>query len=136
MSVQVKEAQLRESPSFLGKITANLKYGDRVTVIEEQLGWWKVQGSPEQAGWLHSTALTPKKIVLQAGADVSTSASGEDVVVAGKGFNQQVETTYRNAYPALGYRWIDEMEKQRATAEEVAKFLQEGALKPGTGGGQ
>jgi hypothetical protein len=73
---------------------------------------------------------------LKPDTEAKASASRDDVVYASKGFNQQVETTYRNAYPTLGYRWIDEMEKQHATPEEVAKFVQDGNLIPSIGGGQ
>ena len=34
MSIQVKKGAVRSSPSFLGKIVAQLKYGDRVAVKE------------------------------------------------------------------------------------------------------
>ena len=32
MSIQVKNGDVRSSPSFLGKIVAQLKYGDQVVV--------------------------------------------------------------------------------------------------------
>ena len=35
MSVQVKEAHVREAPSFLSEIVGRLVYGDRVRIAEE-----------------------------------------------------------------------------------------------------
>ena len=64
MSVQVKEGQLRSTPSFLGKIIANPSYGDRVEIIQDQGTWKKVAVGGLQ-GWMHATALTTKTIVLQ-----------------------------------------------------------------------
>ena len=39
MSVQVKKAEVRFTPSFLGKIIAQLSYGDRVQVLEKKDSW-------------------------------------------------------------------------------------------------
>ena len=42
MSVQVRDAPVRETPSFLGKVTATLAYADRVEVMETQGAWSKI----------------------------------------------------------------------------------------------
>lgn len=136
MSVQVKESHLRETPSYLGKILAAVQYCDQVTVEEQQTEWWRVRTGSNQSGWMHSSALSPKKIVLKAGDDnVRTGASAEEVVVASKGFNQQVEQEYRRT-KGLDFRWIDEMEKQSISPEAVAQFVREGNLNASGGGGQ
>ena len=49
-TVQVREAQLRATPSFLGKLTGACAYGTRVTVLETQGDWEKVQAPGGQAG--------------------------------------------------------------------------------------
>ena len=36
LSVQVKQGQLRSTPSFLGSVTATLAYGDKVELIEDK----------------------------------------------------------------------------------------------------
>ena len=68
MSVQLRESQLRATPSFLGKVVAKLSYGERVTVLQEKGVWKKVAiyGKNVQ-GWIHETALTSKNIALKAG---------------------------------------------------------------------
>src|SRR5512140_1579211 len=68
MSVQVKEGELRATPSYLGKIVARVSYGDRVTVLTEQGDWKKVSTAGGRSqGWMHKTALTGSKIALRAG---------------------------------------------------------------------
>ena len=42
MSVQVKKCQLRNKPSFLGKIVTNLNYADEVTIKQEDRNWYEV----------------------------------------------------------------------------------------------
>ena len=95
LSVQVKEGQLRSAPSFLGSVMAALAYGDQVELIEDK-GAWKQVAIRKLRGWMHMSALTTKKIVLQAGAaNVQTSATGSELALAGKGFNAKVEAEFK-----------------------------------------
>ncbi len=132
MSVQVKSGELRLTPSFLGKIVARLYYGDRVYVIEEKGSWQRVGLSAGAAeGWIHASALTPKKIVLQAGdKDVQTAASSDELALAGKGFNQQVESEFKAKNPNLDFAWIDKMETYVVSEKEMKQFLKNGGLSP------
>jgi hypothetical protein len=132
MSVQVKKAEVRFTPSFLGKIIAQLSYGDRVQVLEKKDSWTRIglPGSPD-SGWIHSSALTRKKIVLTAGAqDVQTAASSDELALAGKGFNQQVESEFKAKNPNLDFTWIDRMEKFVVSEKQIKQFLKEGGLSP------
>jgi Bacterial SH3 domain len=132
MSVQVKKGEIRSTPSFLGGIVARVSYGDRVNVLEEKGPWVKV-AIPERnkEGWIHSSALTVKKIVFYAGAkDVQTSASSNELALAGKGFNKQVENEFKEKNPNINYAWIDRMEKFVVSEKEIKQFLKEGKLSP------
>ncbi|MBW1860372.1 MAG: SH3 domain-containing protein [Deltaproteobacteria bacterium] len=130
MSVQVNTGVLRVTPSFLGGIVTRLSYGDRVYVLEEEESWTRVGLSwNADKGWIHSSALTPKKIVLKAGTeDVEVAASGEEIALAGKGFNQQVESEFRAENPNLDFTWIDRMEKCVVSERQMKRFLKEGGL--------
>lgn len=135
MSVAVKEGQVRSSPSFLARIVARPPYGERVSVLETGEQWVKVALKGGVQGWIHASALTPKTIVLKAGAgEVKTSATTGEIALAGKGFNKEVEETYRAKNPSLDYRWIDKMERFDVSPEEMAVFLNEGGLRPAEGG--
>ena len=69
--------------------------------------------------------------MLQAGAeDVERAATTDELALAGKGFNSQVEERYRSDHPELDFTWIDRMETFGASAEEVRRFLDEGRLRP------
>jgi hypothetical protein len=136
MSVQVKEGQLRSTPSFLGKIIANLSYGDRVGIVQGQGAWKKVAIGGVQ-GWMHATALTTKTIVLRAGAqNVRTSATGGELALAGKGFSEEVEKQYKNLNHNLDYTWVDRMEKFQVSPEQMQAFLQQGSVVSAEGGAQ
>jgi len=132
MSIQVKKGEIRSTPSFLGIIVARLSYGDRVYVREERGPWVRV-GLPgnKNEGWIHASILTSKKIVLNPGTgDVQTSASGDELALAGKGFSKQVENEFKEKNPNINYAWIDKMEKFVVSQEQVKQFLKEGELSP------
>ena len=137
MSVQVKDGKLRAAPSFLGKIVATVSYGDRVELKEEKGAWSRVGFTGGGAeGWIHTSALTRKKIILKAGAsDVSQTASSEEIALAGKGFNKQVEGEFKTKNPNLDFTWVDRMEKIVVSQEQMQRFLKEGELSP-KGGAQ
>lgn len=127
MSVSVRETPLRQSPTFLGKMVMMLNYTDRVEVLEEKAGWARVVLSGRE-GWVHLSALSSKNIVLTAGdQNVEQSASSSEVALAGKGFNAQVEAEYSQD-KGLDYTLVDQMEQVTVTAEDIAAFVQEGAL--------
>jgi uncharacterized protein YraI len=135
MSVQVRQGPVRGAPSFLGPVVANLAYGDRVSVQEKKPGWIKVSCAGG-TGWMHELALTAKKVVMSAGgANVATGASGEDLALAGKGFNSDVEAQFKAQNRDIDFGPVDRMEKRKANQEEVAAFLKEGGV-AGKGGAQ
>ena len=135
MSVQVKKCQLRNKPSFLGKIILNLNYADRVTVDQEQDDWLKV--TPENksdGGWVHVSALSSKKIVLNPGSkDVKSAASSDELALAGKGFNEQVENDFKKKNRNVDFTWINKMENIVVSQNEIQSFLKEGGLQANGG---
>lgn len=135
MSVQVKNGQIRATPSFLGKVMAPLSYGDKVQVLETKNEWMNVTGPGGQSGWVHSSALTKKKIVMESGSqDVQTGASGDELALASKGFNSDVEADFKAKNKDVDFTWVDRMEKYKVAPEEMQEFLKEGQVKPSEGG--
>jgi hypothetical protein len=138
MSVTVKQTQVRDKPSYLGKILGVLAYADRVTILDQPAGtpkgWLKVQGPDGRLqGWVNASALVKNKIALAAGSEnVQSEASSGEVVAAGKGFNSDVEAQYKKDQK-LDYTWVDKMEAFEVSPEKVSAFLTQGGL---TGGAQ
>jgi len=127
MSVVIKEAQIRSAPSFLGKIIEVVPYGRRLEILEKTKDWVEVILSGG-TGWVHESALTRKKVVLSAGEGVGeTGASSDEIALAGKGFNAQVEAQYKEELE-LDYTWVDEMEGIVVPTEEIVAFLESGYL--------
>jgi SH3-like domain-containing protein len=135
MSVQVKSGQVRATPSFLGQLVATVNYGDRLQVLEQQGDWCKVNVPGGQTGWVHSSALTKKKVVLKAGSqDAQSGASSEELALAGKGFNSQVEADFKSRNQNIDFTWVDRMEKIKVSPESMQQFIKEGGVQPTEGG--
>lgn len=135
MSVQVKATPLRDAPSFLGKAVANLAYGDRVQSLATQGAWTQVRTPSSATGWVHTSALTPKRIVLKSGSETAqTRASGDELALAGKGFNSDVESEFKRQHREIDFSVIDRMEKIRISPEKMQAFLKAGAVMPAEGG--
>ncbi len=132
MSVQVKKGTVRSTPSFLGKIIASLNYGDQVVVKEEQNSWSKIDVPGIYTdGWMHTSALSSKTILLKPGAsDVEQAATNDELTLAGRGFNQDVEDKFKSQNPRIDFTWVDRMEKMVVSQNEIQTFVKDGELYP------
>ncbi|THB70955.1 MAG: SH3 domain-containing protein [Desulfobulbaceae bacterium] len=134
MNVQVKELLIRDKPSFLGKGVRKVFYGQQLVVTSEAEDWVEVRVSGIN-GWVHRTALTSKKIILESGAKrAEVTASDDEITIAGKGFNQQIENDFRKKNGSKGFGWVDQAENYTVSSREIAQFLRDGQLAPEGGG--
>ena len=62
--------------------------------------------------------------------DAATGVSSDEVALAGKGFNEQVEAKLRKD-GTLDYTWVDRMSAFNAGADQIAKFRTQGHLPGG-----
>jgi hypothetical protein len=131
MSVQVRTGHVRAAPTFLARIVAEVSYGERLEVLAQQTAWCRVAvpGSGRQ-GWIHISALSAKPIVLRQGAAGDHGATRDELALAGKGFNRQVETAFRARNPQMDFTWVDRMEGITVTPRQSEVFLQQGQVVP------
>jgi hypothetical protein len=128
LSVQVKQGQVRSTPSFLGNVTANLAYGDKVNLIEDK-GAWKNVAIRKIKGWMHVSALTTKPITLQAGKDgVKSGATSGELSLAGKGFSAKVEAEFKSKNKNVNYSQVDKMEALLFKSSQMQTFLKQGLV--------
>lgn len=130
MSVQVRDGAVRATPTFFGKVVATAAYGDRVVLNGEQGAWKKVAlPSRGATGWMHESALTKKEIILRPGAsDVRAAASSDEIAIAGKGFNTEVEEEFKRKNRDVDFAWVDRMERVIFSEAQLLRFLREGGL--------
>jgi len=123
MTVQVTRSQIRESPSVIAPILATIVYRNKVVVYENKDGWAKVQvpGST-RFGYMFMSALTEKTISSTDAGRATSGITGSEIALAGKGFSESVEESYRKSSGA-DYSWVDAMEGYAYSPETVVGFL-------------
>jgi len=128
MYVATKTVALKSSTGFFAKTNCTLNYGDRVTVMQVSGKYVEVRSysNPSFRGWTASANLSVKQII----SGNAASASAKEVALAGKGFNQEVENSYKKK-GNLNYADVDRIEALSVKENELKRFLEEGRLSMG-----
>ena len=127
--VQVRTTALRSDPTFWSPQKTTLSYGSKVSPLSAaptDKSWLKVKSGSEE-GYVHVSAVTKRRIVLSGQPAPTGNVDQGSIVLAGKGFNNQVENKYRAAN-GLDYGAVDEVEKLGVDGAEEATFIKEGKL--------
>lgn len=133
--IGVKTGQLRATPTPFGKILATPGYGEKVEKLAVDGAWLRVLYGKSE-GWIHNSMVSAKVAGLSAGqGNVASGASSEELTLAGKGFNAQVEAEYRQKNSTLDFATIDRMEKLVVSQDQMSRFLADGGVMPEGGGG-
>lgn len=130
MSVQVKQCRLRSKPTFLGQVVTSLDYGARVEVDKEENSWVKVLPAIGSSGWVHLSALSEKHIILNPNSrEIEEAASSDEIALAGKGFNREVEEKFKQDNQNIDFTWIDRMENIVISNADIQEFINRGGLR-------
>lgn len=128
MRVQVQAGHVRSTPSFLGHVVTTVGYGQSVEIVSSQNPWCQVRTEDGRTGWMHESALTAKRVSLKSGGAVGTGASGDEMALAGKGFNKDVEAQFKATHGDVDFIWVDRMAAMKAAAADIARFVKVGGL--------
>ncbi len=128
ITVLVQQTTLRKRPQFYAPAAGTAKLGDTFDADGPDAGWYKTDG-----GYIHQSAVTAKSVKVSSGGSVGGSASADEVTLAGKGFNSQVEQSYGGKHPEANFAGVDAMEKRSASDDRVLSFMRAGALIPAGG---
>ena len=117
----IRDAVLRDSPSFQGKVVATLSSGTPIVLLHEEGKWFKVQAGEKQ-GWLPTSAICSKPMSLKMAATrIGTGPPTSEVdLVLGKSARFRAGNTNRD------YDSVDKMESFVMSPEECAIFLRTG----------
>ncbi len=131
VSIQLQSAKLRSAPRQFAPTTADLRFGDALSVKSQASGWFEVTLPDGRSGFIHQSAVTGKKIVLSERqvslADVAVDES--QVYLAGKGFNGAVEQAFETSEEQVDYQALGTMKSTLGVSEPAAlAFLEEGNL--------
>ena len=127
--IKVQSTHLKKEPIFFAQTIAVLKNGDKVEKIGAEKGWLKVRTMNNLMGWIHSSAVQTKKINLLAiNQSVRSQTSADEIALAGKGFNKQVEESFKARNKEISFVWVDRMLKIKVSTNEILAFLKKGKL--------
>ena len=128
MYVAAKTVELKSSTGFFASARGTLAYGAAVTVLQIKGKWAEVRSTAgaSVSGWTAVTNLSAKRIV----SGSASGATANEVALAGKGFNQEIENAYK-AGGTLNYADVDKTEAQKVPMQELKDFIVEGRLSLG-----
>ena len=133
--VKVQSTNLRKTPKFYGAVILALRSGDKLEKATSQPdGWLQGKTAGGAVGWIHSSAVAVQKFNLLAMGGLKTQASASEVALAGKGFNKQVEESYRAKHREANFAEVDRMLLLKVAATQLEEFLKQGRLGDWRGG--
>lgn len=126
MYVAVKSLNVKSSKGTFASTTGTLSYGTQIKV--QSVSGSKVEVTAGTlTGWVDVSSLTSKRITASV---ASTSASAKEIALAGKGFNEEIEGTYRteNANLEQAYAAIGAVESVAVGNDALKQFIVDGKL--------
>jgi len=135
-AVKVMRQYLYPTPAFYAQPLLELTLGQVLTVLEVGSSWYRVSATTSTSGWVHSTALA----AASSGSGTVGSGSGgvtsDEVTLAGRGFNSDVEARYSTDNPQLDFAKVDAMEALEITSSQLEQFLVQGGMIEGSSAGE
>ena len=126
--VIVRENAIREQCRFFAPVKAKIRYNDLLTILSKSGDWYKVRFKGV-SGCVHKSAIEEKSFKLGGGfSSQGQTPSRDEVSLAGKGFNPQVEASYKGSHPELDFRTVDAIEHFQVSSEALSEFLKDGGL--------
>jgi uncharacterized protein YgiM (DUF1202 family) len=129
------EDVIRVECKAMANIKARVKYGDPLEVISKEGDWVKVRRQ-NITGCIHKSAVTEKEVSLKglSGDQAAgkgrgyAAASAEEVALAGKGFDPQVEKAFKEKHPELNFDTVNNIEALNISEGNLHKFIKNGGL--------
>lgn len=123
--VTTRENAVRSECRFFAPVKLKVVLGDRLTVNGHKGDWFLVSAKGV-SGCIHKSAVEDR---LSSGRGAAAgSASSDEVSLAGKGFNPQVEAGYKKSNKNLNYAAVDEIGRIQVGEKSLESFVLQGGL--------
>lgn len=122
ITVLVQETALRKRAASYAPSVGTARLGQKFESSGEENGFHKTP-----SGYIHASAVTTRKSNVSSGG-VGGAATADEVTLAGKGFNAQVEKTYGANNASANFKAVDAMERRSVSESAVMEFLRSGGL--------
>lgn len=124
VTVLVQETALRKRAQSYSPSVGTARLGQKFETSGLEGGFYKTK-----SGYLHSSAVTARKVRLGSADSVGGGTSAEEITLAGKGFNAQVEKSYGDK-SAVNFSAVNAMERRTVSEAALFDFLRTGGLLP------
>ncbi len=125
--VTVKENTIRGDCRFYAPVKLRVRAGDMLTVIGKSGDWYRVSFKGV-SGCIHRGAVESRTYAVTGSGGRQGGASRDEVSLAGKGFNPEVEKSYRSSNPTLDFSAVDSLEKITVDEGQLRNFIDKGGL--------
>lgn len=127
--IVTKNNFIREYCKFYAPVKASVRYDDLLEVISTNGDWFKVRVG-EIEGCIHKSAIVRQRPIrpVLLGVDIEPT-SEDEVALAGKGFNYEVEESYKNSHPEMNFSLLDLIENYEVDENKIIEFINHGKLK-------
>lgn len=123
ITVLVQETALRKRAQSYSPSVGVARLGQKFESMGVEAGFHKTS-----SGFIHSSAVTTRKAGLSGGDGVGGSATADEVTLAGKGFNAQVEKSYGQKNGSVNFAAVNAMERRSVSEGALFEFLRAGGL--------
>ena len=126
--ISVQNQFIYPRPAFYASPVQPVDYGTLATIDDISGEWFNVTTAGGREGWIHRTAVSG---ALQSSGDVTASGevTSDEIMLAGRGFSQEIENAYSSEHPDLDFTKVDYVETMYPVSpEELLHFLLTGNL--------
>jgi hypothetical protein len=128
VKVTTRDNAVRSDCRFFAPVKLKVVLGDALTVSGYKGDWIQVSAKGVK-GCIHKSAVESRSFAAAGKGAAAGGTSADEVSLAGKGFNPQVEAGYRKSGKNLNYAAVDEISKYSVSEKSLETFVQQGGLK-------
>ncbi|MBW4057126.1 MAG: hypothetical protein HIU83_17400 [Proteobacteria bacterium] len=125
--VTTRENAVRNDCRFFAPVKFKVLLGDRLTVNGRK-GDWLLVSAKGFSGCIHKSAVEERNFATAGRGASLGRTSTDEVSLAGKGFNPQVESGYRTSGKNLNYAAVDEISHLSVSDKKLDSFIRQGGL--------
>jgi len=129
VAISVQNQSIYPMPAFYASPVESVNYGTIALIDEIEGEWYRITTSLNQAGWIHCTSVTGAIQTASSGTSATGDITSDEIMLAGRGFNQEIEDKYAGNHPELNFILVDNMETSwTVSPEQLYQFLISGNL--------
>jgi Bacterial SH3 domain len=129
VKVITQEAMIRTDKRFFSPALVRAPFGAALQELGREGDWFRVNYQGKE-GWIHKSAVQEQKFQLSSLAGgQAEEASRDEVALAGKGFNPEVEKAFRDKNPKMRYDLVNQVQAYRVEEQKLQAFIQAGHLR-------